>query len=119
MDATTYCKSSGISDTRPRLGPAAAAEAVEIARQDDLDRGRHNVEARQGHRRGRDDVVALQQLDLVRRQRRGGGGRHQPRPGGGEAPQDAPKPAPSPRLPPTTPPQPSRGRTPCAPPPPP
>src|ERR1700730_6152061 len=84
MDTTICCGTGGISRARSRLGPAAAAEAVEVARQDDLDRGRDDVEARQGHRRGRDDVVALQELDLVRHQRRVGEDRHQPRLEGGE-----------------------------------
>src|SRR6266481_10178605 len=70
-----------------------AAETVEIGRHDDLDRGRDDVEAREGHRRGRDDVVALEELDLVRGQRRVGEDRHQPRLEGGEAERYVDKPA--------------------------
>src|SRR3984893_18647149 len=93
MDTTICCGTGGISGARSRLGPAAAAEAVEIVRQDDLDGGRDDVEARQGHRRGRDDVVALQELDLVRRQRWIGEDRHQPRLEGGEPERYVDKPA--------------------------
>src|SRR5882757_6184666 len=55
----------------PALVPAAAAETVEISRQNGLDRGRRNAERCQGQRARRHDIVALQQLDLVRGQRRG------------------------------------------------
>src|SRR5437763_7546617 len=52
----------------PALVPAAAAETVEISRQNGLDRGRRDAERRESQGARRDDIVTLQQLDLVRRQ---------------------------------------------------
>ena len=67
------------------LVPAAAAEAVEVGRQDRLDGGRRDPQAGKRHGPRRHDVVAFQQLDLVRRQRRVRQDRHQPRLQGGKA----------------------------------
>src|SRR5690242_10363863 len=58
--------------------PAASAKPVEISRQYRLDRRRRDPEARQGQCPRRDDVVVLQQLDLVRGQRRVWENRHEP-----------------------------------------
>src|SRR5262249_4645279 len=56
----------------PSVRPAAA-EAVEISRQNRLDRGRRDAQAGKCQRSGGDDIVAPQELDLIRGERRAWG----------------------------------------------
>src|SRR5438270_424542 len=82
----------------PPLVPAALSKAVEIGRQNGFHRGRRDSQARQGQGAGRDDVVALQQLDLIWCQRRVRQNRHQPRLQPGDAEGEVDEPALSPDL---------------------
>src|SRR5207237_8472827 len=75
------------------LVAAGAPKTFEISGQHYLGGGGGEPQAGQGHRPGRDDVVALQELDLVRGQRRVREDRHQPRLKGGKAERDIDEPA--------------------------
>ena len=52
------------------MKPSAAAVFVEIGRQDNFRRRRVNPQIGERRRRARDNVIAAQQRDLVRRQER-------------------------------------------------